>query len=585
MKLVIGENDIKTCYPNLMTEWNYDRNSVNPSHLTRGSHKKVWWKCNKCGMDWQAEIHSRVAGNGCPFCKGDRISKTKSIVKEGNSLQDKYPHIAALWHPEKNGGMIPSLINAGTNRKFWWKCSLGHEWESRVSNTLSSNGRCPICMKELGTSFPEQTVFYYLSKHFYCISRWSIEGKEIDIYIPDRKIGIEYDGRYYHSNRREADNKKQYDLQRYGISLYRIVEADQDTVCDKYITFEQYSSRKESYFHLQWAIEKLLQMLDVQVEVNELDIDRDATRIYSQYIVSRKTNSLAVLFPDIAKEWDYDHNESTSPEMFVPGSHKMVWWICEKGHHYKATIKDRVRYYKEKKVFACPYCSGHKVLKGFNDLLSVNPEIAKDWHYEKNDPLLPSEVTAGSHRRVWWRCRKCGNEWQSTVSNRKNGRGCPMCKWSVISNKLASKNTDSNNLLDKCPNVAKEWDYNKNDGIFPNQFAPHSNKKVWWKCGICGFEWIASINNRVNGTGCPNCAKKGTGQRCRLSHAEFAMKMQKYGNPNVILLGEYETSSSKILCRCSLCGNKWETTPRSLLRGAGCPKCRVNRRSIIVSKD
>jgi len=98
----------------------------------------------------------------------------------------------------------------------------------------------------------------------------------------------------------------------------------------------------------------------------------------------------------------------------------------------------------------CGICS-HKVFRqGVNDLLTTNPEIAKEWDYRKNI-VKPNEVMAGSnkkkywficpqngdlspdmvlpnsHKIVWWICKE-GHEWEARISNRSNGTGCPFCK-------------------------------------------------------------------------------------------------------------------------------------------------------------
>ena len=74
----------------------------------------------------------------------------------------------------------------------------------------------------------------------------------------------------------------------------------------------------------------------------------------------------------------------------------------------------------------CPYCAGKKVLSGYNDLQTVNPTLAKEWNYEKNEGLTPAEVMPNSNKKVWWKCQK-GHEWQAVISNRNNGNGCPYC--------------------------------------------------------------------------------------------------------------------------------------------------------------
>jgi hypothetical protein len=71
------------------------------------------------------------------------------------------------------------------------------------------------------------------------------------------------------------------------------------------------------------------------------------------------------------------------------------------------------------------YCSGHAVCND-NCLQTLNPALAKEWHPKKNGNLAANKVTANSGKKVWWLCSK-GHEWESTIANRNNGRGCPFC--------------------------------------------------------------------------------------------------------------------------------------------------------------
>ena len=64
-----------------------------------------------------------------------------------------------------------------------------------------------------------------------------------------------------------------------------------------------------------------------------------------------------------------------------------------------------------------------QVLKGYNDLLTTNPELAKEWNYEKNENLDPSTVKATSEKKVWWKCEK-GHEWKTSINCRNQGNGC-----------------------------------------------------------------------------------------------------------------------------------------------------------------
>ena len=132
-------------------------------------------------------------------------------------------------------------------------------------------------------------------------------------------------------------------------------------------------------------------------------------------------NDLATLYPELADEWVHDKNYGLAPCTISPGSHKMVWWrgtLC--GHLWEAVV------YERSHGTGCPYCQNKKVLAGFNDLAFLEPEIAAEWHLEKNGELKPTDVTSGSDYMVWWKCIK-GHIWQSKVITRTLGNNCPVC--------------------------------------------------------------------------------------------------------------------------------------------------------------
>lgn len=120
-------------------------------------------------------------------------------------------------------------------------------------------------------------------------------------------------------------------------------------------------------------------------------------------------NDLAAKYPNLASEWNYEKNGNLTPHDVTAGSRKKVWWLCEKGHAYEQSIIKRTN-----RGYSCPYCSGHKALKGFNDLSTVNPRLAKEWHPIKNGDLTPFDITAGSGKKVWWLC-PLGHEYQATI--------------------------------------------------------------------------------------------------------------------------------------------------------------------------
>lgn len=134
--------------------------------------------------------------------------------------------------------------------------------------------------------------------------------------------------------------------------------------------------------------------------------------------------------------------------------------------------------------------------------LLVYPDIAKEWNYKKNNPLIPENVSPHSDIKVWWKCSTCGFEWETKVANRAKGNGCPNCK-------LIYSHNIKNTLSKAKPEIAKEWNYEKNSPLKPSDVGVSSSKIVWWKCQKCGYEWEAKIESRNRGyCNCKKCKSK-----------------------------------------------------------------------------
>lgn len=402
-----GENDLATVNPPLSSEWNYEKNNgLAPFDVMPNSHKKVWWKCEN-GHEWQATIDSRNRGNRCPSCSGRRA------VKGFNDLSSVNPILAEEWNYKKNHNLKPSNILPTSNKKVWWLCKKGHEWQALISNRTKGSG-CPICHSERNTSFPEYALIYYFKKYaIKAIHSYKKMGYELDIYIPSKKIAIEYDGYFWHKNRIKKDIEKNNKCKQDGIKLYRIREGI-PTLNDSSIDYIIDKNQKD----LSKIIQKILcEIIEIDVDV---DLKRDFIAIENLREYMEKTDSLLFTNITLVKEWNYGKNGNLKPEYFTANSKKKVWWKCNKGHEWQAVIGSR------NNGVGCPYCSGRYAIKGKNDLATINSSLAKEWNHEKNGNLIPEDVTANSGKKVWWKCKK-GHAWEATIANRNKGTACPYC--------------------------------------------------------------------------------------------------------------------------------------------------------------
>ena len=219
-----------------------------------------------------------------------------------------------------------------------------------------------------------------------------------------------------------------------------------------------------------------------------------------------RRGSLADERPDLISQWSPDNE--LSPSDVSCGSHKKVLWVCEKGHTWEAIVKNRVL-----AGSGCPYCEHRAVLKGYNDLKTVFPKVAKTW--SPKNKQKPTEVSSRSNAEVWWRC-KLGHEWKARVADRTEGHGCPYCAGHRVWKGF-------NDLATTHPQLISEWS-DKNKDIFPEAITCKNRSNVWWNCKKCGNEYQAVVYARANGRICPFCVASEIQRlrEIRFMHREIA---------------------------------------------------------------
>ena len=485
--IINQEGSLAVKYPELVKEWHPTKNGkLTPEELTYASNKKVWWLCPN-GHSYEKNVVGRtIANRGCPYCTNQKV------LKGYNDLETVFPNFLKEWNYVKNT-VLPDQIIARSGKKYWWICELGHEWQASPLDRAYGRG-CPICSKERKVSIGEKTILYYVMKNYNgkIIPNYRsklINNKELDIYLPKLKIGIEYDGVYFHKNR-TRDLLKDNICNGKGIKVFHVAECrNKNEIKGNYIYF---NINRENNF--EWALKELLKIIFLKTNEYDVNISRDRASIYNLLDYSIKEQSLAKNYPKLSKEWHPVKNGKLKPELVSCGSDKKVWWLCSKGHEWEAVISSRVS------GVGCPFCSGNRVIKGENDLLTLYPLIAAEWHPTKNGDLKPNEVAIKSNKKVWWLCSK-GHEWETTIGDRTiGGNGCPFCS----NNKLL---VGFNDLKTKNPELVKEWHPTKNGDLKPENFFPNSHKKVWWICPK-GHEYESYIIYRNNGTVCPICSCK-----------------------------------------------------------------------------
>ena len=304
----------------------------------------------------------------------------------------------------------------------------------------------------------------------------------------------------------------------------------------------------------------------------------------------KSPRTIAVMRPDLLEFWDWEKNAELGLDPYVDtvGMDKVAWWTCpnhDKG--YDMAIDSRV---KSKR--GCPFCSGSRVLTGFNDIATTHPDLASEWLYAVDSDATPYTVSAGSHAMVMWRCSKHGCEWCAAVYDRANGKGCQECKSDKIS-ASRSRVKPGNSLAEMYPDVAAQWDYELNDDT-PDNVSAHARKTVHWVCNLHDepFRWDAAIYSRTSSDqcGCPECGRAATiAARIKPCEGEslgdlYPDSLKEWAfdlNGDVTPYDVRPRSDKAFHWRCSYCGDTWLGVVGNRVHSGyfklGCKACNIAR--------
>ena len=264
-------------------------------------------------------------------------------------------------------------------------------------------------------------------------------------------------------------------------------------------------------------------------------------------------NNLAVTHPHLVLE--YSKRNELPADKVIAGTNKKLWWkcsVCE--HEWQAGGNYRTT------GVGCPACA-NRITTDKNNLAVKCPHLIKE--YLDKNKLPESQVLAGTHTKLWWKCSVCEHEWQATGNSRSQGTGCPACAKQVV--------TETNNLAATHPFLALK--YSEKNELPANKVIAGTRKKLWWKCSVCEHEWQATGDNIVyKHRGCPACANRVVTEKNNLTvtHPHLA---EEYSEKNELPADKVIAGTNKKLWwKCSVCGYEWQATGNARLCGwKNCP--------------
>lgn len=273
--------------------------------------------------------------------------------------------------------------------------------------------------------------------------------------------------------------------------------------------------------------------------------------------------SLATAFPELCREWDQQRNGRLKPSDVAPMSSKKVWWQCRKGHGWLSAIRHRTS-----AGAGCPRCAAEP--EANNTLAARAPDWLDQWHPTRNGSLKPEDVSAGSGRKIWWKCSAASDhEWLACPATRRRAPGCPFC--------LNHRVSLSNSLAQRFPVIAGQWHPSRNGTLHPGGVIASSGREAWWKCPHGpDHEWKSAVSARTKRNAeCPYCAGRLASQtNCLASlHPRIAMEWHPERNGELSPSEVVATSRANAWWKCQL-NHEWRASVHSrTVLSRACPIC------------
>ena len=533
----LGFNDLLTCYPDIAKEaYGWDTALVGKSSM-----KKYKWICKKKHV-YESSVSNRTgqSKSGCPYCSGAKV------LSGFNDLAITHPKLAKEAY-----GWDPKTVGKGSVTKLEWICSKKHIFISTPNSrtrvrklelkSKSGGTNCPFCANQkVLTGFNDlATTHSKLAKEAY---GWD---PKLIVAGNSKKLGwICVKKHIWFAN---VNSRSRMNLGCPICSNKQVLVGLNDLKS----TFPKVAAEADG-----WDPSQFVAKSGARKQWKCKENHSWITSIYSRtarnwgcpYCSNQRLlvgfNDLGTTHPKVAKQasgWD--------PKTVTAGDAHKNKWICDQGHEYYSTVRDRAGRGTE-----CVYCVGTKVLQGYNDLATTHPKLAKEaygWD--------PKTYSFGSNAKLDWRCEK-GHQWNGIVTNRtRENSGCPICKNKTLL-------TGFNDLATTHPEIAKQavgWD--------PSRVAFGSSKKLAWMCDI-GHEWKSVVVSRTAGShsGCPICANKVVLVGFNDLATTFPMIASEMvnGDPKKVTAG----SGKMFKWKCEL-GHTWTTQVASRTFGRGCPSC------------
>jgi hypothetical protein len=334
---------------------------VKPEQVTMGNQRSWWWLCEK-EHSFQATGSSRWHnGSGCPICLKQKL------LPGFNDLQTTHPELASQFDSEKNN-LLPTQVFAGSGKKFWWTCPLGHSYLAKGDTRVRMQSGCPYCAKkkimqgfnDMATTHPK------LAEEFDRSGNNGISPEQI---AAGTHMVLDWLCKNGHRYRVSGEKRVGQNAGCPYCSNARVLEGFNDMATIEPSLIEHFNFQlnypKTPFNISPRTNQKLWWTCDIGHNYeakpgNRLQKGGFGCPVCSSHQVLPGFNDLSTTNPEIAASWHPTKNQGILPSEFTAFSNKRVWFVCEQGHERQSSISNQSR---KRSCRACSTKGGFDVNK------------------------------------------------------------------------------------------------------------------------------------------------------------------------------------------------------------------------------
>ena len=432
-KVISGINDFASNCPEKMTDWDYNKNTLDASKVPTTSSLRAYWKCHNCGFEWHSEFRDAASKEiNCPKCSKIASGHKKHLIalKQNGGITDK--KLLLDWDYSKND-RAPSQYSPNSKEHVYWKCHVcGYEWQAKISNRSHSRG-CPSCgnkvlvkgKNDFATRFPD------LAKEWHPTKNGNLKPDGV---MPGSKREVWWICPEGHEPYLKSLNKRT--SQHSGCPICK--KGRQSSFAERALFFYTHQLFPDAINRYKDIFNNGME-LDVYIPSLKLGIEYDGVAFHKSEKLERekrkylicKANHIKLIRIKEQNIWEV-WQENIADKMYqteYDGKDLLkledtIRWVLGKiSFNFNNSRLDVNIYRDENKIRNI-----NPTFLRENSLAAKYPEIAKQWHPTKNGELTPTMFLCGSGYNAWWLCPVCGNEWQSQINTRVGqNTGCKKC--------------------------------------------------------------------------------------------------------------------------------------------------------------